>query len=75
MKALNAEKHYVLTPRPACVSAPQQEQVLGPFDDHRTAWLARCAWAFDSQDHPDRSEVVTGSELANDHLGRYGSVH
>lgn len=75
MKPLIANKFYVLTPRPARVPTPEQDQVLGPFDDHRAAWIARCTWAYDVQDHPDRAELLTGSELAADYLGRYGALH
>lgn len=62
---LLADKFYYLTP---------SREVFGPFDSHRAAWLSRAAWAYDCQDSPDRAELLSGTELASDYSGLYGSV-
>jgi len=72
--SLTAHKFYVLTPPLAEAAESKQSQVLGPFDDHRAAWLARCAWAYDVQSEPLRAEILRGEQLASDYGGRYGSL-
>lgn len=72
MRTLIAEKFYLLTP---LTTSESGERVLGPFEDHRAAWIARCGWAYDSCDMPDRAELLTGAELAQDYGGRHGVLH
>ncbi len=74
MKQLIAHKFYVLKPESKGEPAGDQSRVLGPFDGHRAGWLARCEWAYDRNDVPDRAELLTGAQLALDYGGRYGSV-
>lgn len=74
MKMLEPGKFYILTPAKAGGGEAERERVLGPFEGHREAWLARGAWAYDSKDAEDRAEILTGEELDSQYMGRWGSV-
>lgn len=72
IKPLDAEKFYVLTPAAPGSAQPDSARVLGPFDDHRAAFLARCGWAYDQKTAPERAEILNGEELARGYAGRFG---
>ena len=72
--ALEAGKFYILTPTPTAVASGGESRVLGPFDQHVEAWMARNRWAYASADVADRAEIMTGAELERDYCGRHGTV-
>lgn len=71
-RVLEAGKHYILTPAPAALPEGGMARVLGPFDGHKEAWIAREGWAYSSRDKADRAEILTGLELGRDYAGLHG---